>query len=176
MCDSNTVGDIAVIGEQNATTVPAESVVKTGDEVYVRIGTVGFIVPARSGEARLFVLGKSDEMLVCEGFKYNLLDIEATIQVSAANMGPRGCVVFKHNDSIVVAAEAVDRDVLPNMFSVMINSVLDVHQLIIDRVLFLQPGTLPLGAQNEKQRSRIYQLFLEGRLSVQAEFEVMKRA
>ncbi|RKP28107.1 hypothetical protein SYNPS1DRAFT_11713, partial [Syncephalis pseudoplumigaleata] len=129
---------------------------------YTRTGDLGFLYPDANAkntgatEQFLYYLGPMESTFDMRGLCYFPVDVENTIEQSHANIMANGCIVVKLDNqefvAIVKLANAkTERDALSTIPS-MVSAVLDAHQLVLDRVVFVTPDGLPLSRLGEKRR------------------------
>ena len=63
--------------------------------------------------------------------------------------------VFQAGGLVVVLVEVVKKAYLASMVPVIVNAILDEHQLVVDIVAFVAKGDFPRSRLGEKQRGRI---------------------
>ncbi|KAK9477405.1 hypothetical protein V1514DRAFT_333968 [Lipomyces japonicus] len=174
---------------------------RTGDLGFLRtvtrpVGPGGTMVEIQV----LFVLGAIGDTFDVMGLTHFPVDIEATIERS--HRAITGCAVFQAGGLVVVVAETSSAVTLPRSASasassaslassssgttkaggalshaalvpVIVNSVLNEHQVVIDVVTFVsRGGAFPRSRLHEKQRGKIIALWVTNKLKTSAQFVV----
>lgn len=120
-----------------------------------------------SYEVLLFVIGSMQEDFVVNGLRHFPCDIEATLERSHGSIPTEGTIVFQTDDgSIVAAVEVVNEADVYNCIPVLVNSTLREHQFFLNRIIFLQEGTLAKSRLSEKQRYKVAMAYKLGKLPV----------
>ncbi|KAI9598457.1 hypothetical protein BDF19DRAFT_235254 [Syncephalis fuscata] len=143
---------------------------------YTRTGDLGFLYPDANAkntgviEQFLYYLGPMEGTFDMRGLCYFPVDVEATIERSHPNILENGCIVLKlENQDLVAIVKLVnaktDQDALSTIPS-MVSAVLDAHQLILDRVVFLASNGLPLSRLGEKRRAYAKHMLIEKKLPI----------
>ncbi|OLL26567.1 hypothetical protein NEOLI_000288 [Neolecta irregularis DAH-3] len=149
--------------------------------IYVRTGDLGFLHnvsrPIGPGGAvvdmqTLFVLGSIGETFEVNGLNHFPVDIEHTIERSHKNIVGGGSAVFQAGGSVVVLVEVVKAEHLASLVPVIVNAILDEHQLIVDTVAFVALGEFPRSRLGEKQRGKILANWVSRRLYPVARYAV----
>lgn len=131
---------------------------------FIRTGDLGFlhtvhrpVGPGGSIAAMqlLFVLGNIGETFDVYGLHHFPADIEASIESSHGNIVPGGSAVFQAGGLVVVLVEVSRRSYLAGIVPVIVNTVLNEHQFVVDIVAFVGPGDFPRSRLGEKQRGKI---------------------
>jgi len=151
------------------------------NEAYVRTGDLGFLhnvtrpVGANNQPVEmqiLFVLGNIGETFEINGLNHFPLDIENSIERCHFNMTPGGCAVFQAGGMVVVVVEVRVKPNLASMVPVIVNTVLNEHQIIVDIVAFVGPGDFPRSRLAEKQRGKILASWVTRKLRTIAQFGI----
>ncbi|CAA9960775.1 acetyl-CoA synthetase protein [Pyrenophora teres f. maculata] len=131
---------------------------------YVRTGDLGFLHnvtrPIGPNGAPvdmqvLFVLGSIGDTFEVNGLNHFSMDIEQSVERCHRNIVPGGCAVFQAGGLVVVVVEIFRRNFLASMVPVIVNAILNEHQLVIDIVSFVQKGDFHRSRLGEKQRGKI---------------------
>lgn len=131
---------------------------------YVRTGDLGFLHtvsrPIGPGGALvemqiLFVLGGIGETFEVNGLSHFPMDIEYSVERCHRNIVPNGSAVFQAGGLVVVLVEVRVKSYLASMVPVIVNAILDEHQLVVDIVAFVGKGDFPRSRLGEKQRGKI---------------------
>jgi acyl-CoA synthetase (AMP-forming)/AMP-acid ligase II len=131
---------------------------------YVRTGDLGFLYnvsrPVGPGGAvvdmqTLFVLGSIGETFEVNGLNHFPMDIERTIERSHRKIVRSGSAVFQAGGQIVGVIEVLTEEYLAALVPLIINAVLNEHQVVIDVIAFVARGDFPRSRLGEKQRGKI---------------------
>lgn len=148
---------------------------------YVRTGDLGFLhnvtrpVGANNQPVEmqiLFILGNIGETFEINGLNHFPVDIENSIQRCHSNILHEGCVVFQAGGMVVVVVEVFAKGYLASMVPVIVNAVLNEHQIIVDIVAFVGKGDFPRSRLNEKQRGKILASWVTRKLRTIAQFGI----
>lgn len=193
LCQVGEYGEIWVQSEANVSCIyksndPLDAerfngIINGGDPMarYMRTGDFGFLhytsrrVGPRGSQVELqclFVLGSIGETFEVNGLLHFPIDIETSVEKSHRNIVPGGCIVFQAGGTIVVVAEVSRRSYLASMVPVVVNAVLNEHQLIVDKVAFVAQGDFARSRLNEKQRGRIMATWVLRKLNTIAQFSI----
>ncbi|EPX74705.1 AMP binding enzyme [Schizosaccharomyces octosporus yFS286] len=144
-----------------------------GNGQYVRTGDLGFlqITSQSMGPGNpivdmqlLYVLGPIGETFEVNGLSHFPPDIEDTIERSHPRITRGGSVVFQSGGNVVIVVEVIGYDYLSAIVPVIINSILDEHQIVVDTVAFTSRGNFPRSRLREKQRGKILASWVTRRL------------
>ncbi|KAG7291022.1 hypothetical protein NEMBOFW57_001030 [Staphylotrichum longicolle] len=148
---------------------------------YVRTGDLGFLHSVRRpigpGGALvdmqvLFVLGNIGETFELNGLSYFPMDLEASVERCHRNIVPGGCAIFQAGGLIVVLVEVARKAYLASIVPVIVNAILNEHQLVVDIVAFVNKGDFPRSRLNEKQRGKILAGWVSRKLRTIAQFAI----
>lgn len=151
---------------------------------YVRTGDLGFLHnvtrPIGPGGQQvemqvLFVLGGIGETFEVNGLSHFPLDIEYSIEKCHRNILPGGCAVFQAGGFVVVLVEVMRRNYLASIVPVIVNAVLNEHQLVFDIVAFVAKGDFPRSRLGEKQRGKILASWVTRKMETIAQFSIRDR-
>lgn len=151
------------------------------DVSYARTGDLGFLHsvsrPIGPGGAQvemqiLFVLGGIGETFDVNGLSHFPVDIESSIERCHRNIVPGGSAVFQAGGLVVVLAEVHRKNFLASIVPVIVNAVLNAHQLVVDIVAFVGRGDFPRSRLGEKQRGKILASWVTRRLRTIAQFGI----
>ncbi|KAI4210849.1 MAG: hypothetical protein LQ351_006344 [Letrouitia transgressa] len=149
--------------------------------VYVRTGDLGFLHnvtrPIGPGGQQvemqvLFVLGGIGETFEVNGLSHFPMDIELSIEKCHRNIVPGGCAVFQAGGLVVVLVEVMRKAYLASIVPVLVNAVLNEHQLVIDIVAFVSKGDFPRSRLGEKQRGKILASWVTRKMKTIAQFGI----
>lgn len=125
---------------------------------YARTGDLGFIytVNRNAGAMQtLFVLGAVGETFEVNGLIHFPTDIEHTVERSHRLIMRGGVAVFQSGGQVVLFIEVHRTTHLSAAVPVIVNAVLDEHQIVVDKVAFVAAGLFPRSRLRERQRGRI---------------------
>ncbi|KAL8866994.1 MAG: hypothetical protein Q9174_005948 [Haloplaca sp. 1 TL-2023] len=148
---------------------------------YVRTGDLGFlhnvVRPIGPGGQQvemqvLFVLGGIGETFEVNGLSHFPMDIEHSVEKCHRNIVPGGCAVFQAGGLVVVLVEVGRKAYLASVVPVIVNAVLNEHQLIVDIVAFVSKGDFPRSRLGEKQRGKILASWVTRKMRTIAQFGI----
>jgi len=148
---------------------------------YVRTGDLGFLHnvtrPIGPGNQPvemqiLFVLGSIGETFEVHGLNHFPIDIENSVERCHRNIAPGGCAVFQAGGMVVVLVEVFRKAYLASIVPVIVNTVLNEHQIIVDIVAFVGEGDFPRSRLGEKQRGKILASWVTRKLRTIAQFGI----
>lgn len=174
--------------------------VRTGDLGFLH--TVSRQLPGSGGQSvemqTLFVLGSIGETFEVLGLNHFPIDIENSVEKAHKSIIPGGTAVFQAGGMIILVAEVNqtptnttnnstfsssssqqrpansgnNRLSLASLVPVIVNTVLDEHQFVIDIVAFVARGQFVRSRLQEKQRGTILNSWVNKKLSILAQFGV----
>ncbi|KAL1598662.1 hypothetical protein SLS60_007802 [Paraconiothyrium brasiliense] len=148
---------------------------------YVRTGDLGFLHnvtrPIGPGGAPvdmqvLFVLGGIGDTFEVNGLNHFSMDIESSVERCHRNIVPGGCAVFQAGGLVVVVVEIFRRNFLASMVPVIVNAILNEHQLVIDIVAFVIKGDFHRSRLGEKQRGKILAGWVTRKMRTIAQYSI----
>ncbi|KAL2156574.1 hypothetical protein VTH82DRAFT_1319 [Thermothelomyces myriococcoides] len=148
---------------------------------YVRTGDLGFLHSVRRpigpGGALvdmqvLFVLGSIGETFEINGLSHFPMDIEASVERCHRHIVPGGCAIFQAGGLIVVLVEVARKAYLASIVPVIVNAILNEHQIVVDIVAFVNKGDFPRSRLGEKQRGKILAGWVSRKLRTIAQFSI----
>ncbi|KAL8768519.1 MAG: hypothetical protein Q9203_005743, partial [Teloschistes exilis] len=148
---------------------------------YVRTGDLGFlhnvVRPIGPGGQQvemqvLFVLGGIGETFEVNGLSHFPMDIEHSVEKCHRNIVPGGCAVFQAGGLVVVLVEVGRKAYLASIVPVIVNAVLNEHQLVVDIVAFVSKGDFPRSRLHEKQRGKILASWVTRKMRTIAQFGI----
>lgn len=148
---------------------------------YVRTGDLGFLHtvsrPIGPGGAQvemqiLFVLGGIGETFEVNGLSHFPMDIEYSVERCHRNIVSNGSAVFQAGGLVVVLVEVRVKSYLASMVPVIVNAILDEHQLVVDIVAFVGKGDFPRSRLGEKQRGKILASWVTRKMRTIAQFGI----
>ncbi|KXX76885.1 Meiotically up-regulated gene 62 protein [Madurella mycetomatis] len=148
---------------------------------YVRTGDLGFLHSVRRpigpGGALvdmqvLFVLGSIGETFEINGLSHFPMDIEASVERCHRNIVPGGCAIFQAGGLVVVLVEVARKAYLASIVPVIVNAILNEHQIVVDIVAFVNKGDFPRSRLGEKQRGKILAGWVSRKMRTIAQFAI----
>ncbi|KAK5134497.1 hypothetical protein LTR08_006414 [Meristemomyces frigidus] len=148
---------------------------------YVRTGDLGFLhtVSRPIGPGGnlvemqvLFVLGGIGETFEVCGLQHFPMDVEASVERCHRAIARGGCAIFQAGSLLVLIAEVRTRAYLASLVPVIVNAVLNEHQLVLDIVAFVAMGDFPRSRLGEKQRGRILASWVSRKMRTIAQFSI----
>ncbi|AEO58159.1 hypothetical protein MYCTH_2305331 [Thermothelomyces thermophilus ATCC 42464] len=148
---------------------------------YVRTGDLGFLHSVRRpigpGGALvdmqvLFVLGSIGETFEINGLSHFPMDIEASVERCHRHIVPGGCAIFQAGGLVVVLVEVARKAYLASIVPVIVNAILNEHQIVVDIVAFVNKGDFPRSRLGEKQRGKILAGWVSRKLRTIAQFSI----
>ncbi|KAF3929493.1 hypothetical protein ABW19_dt0201165 [Dactylella cylindrospora] len=148
---------------------------------YIRTGDLGFLHTVNrpvgpQGQVAemqvLFVLGSLGETFEVNGLSHFPMDIEASIERCHRNIVPGGSAVFQAGGLVVVLIEVYRKSFLASIVPVIVNAILNEHQLVVDIVAFVGQGDFPRSRLMEKQRGKILANWVTRKLKSIAQFSI----
>ncbi|KAF3165061.1 hypothetical protein TWF225_004729 [Orbilia oligospora] len=148
---------------------------------YVRTGDLGFLhtvnrpvgPQGQMAEMQvLFVLGSLGETFEVNGLSHFPMDIESSVERAHRNVVPGGSAVFQAGGLVVVLIEVYRKSFLASIVPVIVNAILNEHQLVVDIVAFVGQGDFPRSRLGEKQRGKILANWVTRKLRTIAQFGI----
>ncbi|KAI9675673.1 MAG: hypothetical protein M1817_001040 [Caeruleum heppii] len=148
---------------------------------YVRTGDLGFLHnvsrPIGPNGAQvdmqiLFVLGGIGETFEVNGLSHFPMDIEYSIEKCHRNVVPGGSAVFQAGGLVVVLVEVMRKAYLASIVPVIVNAILNEHQLVVDIIAFVGAGDFPRSRLGEKQRGKILASWVTRKMRTIAQFGI----
>ncbi|KAF2222662.1 hypothetical protein BDZ85DRAFT_200179, partial [Elsinoe ampelina] len=148
---------------------------------YVRTADIGFLHnvsrPIGPGNNMvemqvLFVLGSVGETFDVCGLQHFPIDVEASVERCHRALVPGGCAIFQAGNLLVLIAESRTRAYLASIVPVIVNTVLNEHQLVLDIVAFVSKGDFPRSRLGEKQRGKILASWVSRKMQTIAQFSI----
>jgi hypothetical protein len=123
----------------------------------------------------LLVFGSIGDTFDLNGLNQFSMDIESSVKRYHRNIIPQGCAVFQAGGPVVVVVVVVEifrRNFLAYMVPVVVNAVLNEHQLVTDVVDFVQKGDFHHSRLGEKQRGKIYAGWVTRKMCTIAQYSI----
>ena len=148
---------------------------------YVRTGDLGFLHnvsrPIGPGGGLvdmqvLFVLGGIGETFEVNGLQHFPMDVETSVERCHRAIVRGGCAVFQAGSLLVLIAEVKTRSFLASLVPVIVNTVLNEHQLVLDIVAFVALGDFSRSRLGEKQRGKILASWVSRKMRTIAQFSI----
>ncbi|KAK0321995.1 hypothetical protein LTR54_005749 [Friedmanniomyces endolithicus] len=148
---------------------------------YVRTGDLGFLhnVSRPIGPGGnlvdmqvLFVLGGIGETFEVNGLQHFPMDVETSVERCHRAIVRGGCAIFQAGSLLVLVAEVRTRAYLASLVPVIVNVVLNEHQLVLDIVAFVTQGDFPRSRLGEKQRGKILASWVSRKMRTIAQFSI----
>ncbi|KAL4956795.1 hypothetical protein BDW69DRAFT_68014 [Aspergillus filifer] len=148
---------------------------------FVRTGDLGFLHtvtrPIGPGGQPvemqvLFVLGGIGETFEVNGLNHFPMDIENSVERCHRNIVNGGCAVFQAGGLIVVVVEVTRKAYLASLVPVIVNAILNEHQVVADIVAFVSYGDFPRSRLGEKQRGKVLASWVTRKLRTIAQFSI----
>jgi acyl transferase domain-containing protein/acyl-CoA synthetase (AMP-forming)/AMP-acid ligase II/acyl carrier protein len=174
-CQQGQVGEIWVSGGSiaagywncsEATQETFQSYLKdTGEGPFLRTGDLGFLL-----DGELFVTGRLKDVIIIRGRNHYPQDIELSVQKShpalQANLGAAFSIEVEGEERLVIVQE-VERTYIRQLNTdevvEAINQAISLeHELAIDTIVLLKPGSIPTTSSGKIQRRACRQKFLDG--------------
>ena len=166
---------------------------------YVRTGDLGFLhnvtrpIGPNGSQVEmqvLFVLGGIGETFEVNGLSHFPMDIEYSVEKCHRNIVPAGwyvsqlnflpsetlilfiSAVFQAGGLVVVLVEVMRKAYLASIVPVIVNAILNEHQLVVDIVAFVSKGDFPRSRLGEKQRGKILASWVTRKMHTIAQFSI----
>ncbi|KAJ6160401.1 hypothetical protein N7470_003797 [Penicillium chermesinum] len=133
---------------------------------YVRTGDLGFL------HTVLFVLGGIGETFEVNGLNHFPMDIENSVEKCHRNIVPGGCAIFQAGGLIVCVVEVTRKSFLASLVPVIVDVILNEHQVVADIVAFVSHGDFPRSRLSEKQRGKVLGSWVSRKLRTLAQFSI----
>ncbi len=129
-------------------------------------GDLGFTL-----EGRLYVTGRAKDLIIVRGHYYYAEDVERVAE-TVEGLRPGGVAAFAvYDDELakdvalaVCETRAQTEAEEKAMAEAVIESVADACGLVLDEVIFVEPGTIPKTSSGKRQRSLTRERYLKGQL------------
>jgi amino acid adenylation domain-containing protein len=144
------------------------------EERFLRTGDLGF-----QRDGRLFVTGRSKDLIIVRGRNHYPQDLELTVADShpalSGGAGAAFAVETEQGEAVVVVQEVdvrrrPDAGTLEEILGTVRQALAEEHELPVQAVLLVRPGGVPKTTSGKVQRALCKQRFLEGLLEPVAEW------
>lgn len=188
-CPDGNVGEIWVGGDNvggGYWNRPDESeqtfgavIADTGEGPFLRTGDLGFLQ-----DRELYITGRLKDLIIVNGVNHYPQDIEMTVEEVDAAIRTAGVAAFSVADESaerVVAVVEIDRAHIhmldrEQLTARIKQAVLEQHELRVEDVAFIMPGTLPKTSSGKVQRGTCRERYLAGNLDRLKERSPRRRA
>lgn len=143
-----------------------------GEGPFMRTGDLGFL-----WQGELFVTGRIKDMIIVHGVNVYPYDIEQTVQRAderlRSNAGACFAVDQDGREQLVIVQE-VERGVkngFDSLFQAIRRAVALEHELALDAIVLIKPGSIPRTSSNKIQRFACRQAYLDGTLEILAQWK-----
>ncbi len=181
LCAPGTVGEIWVSGPsigrgywgreaQSAETFDAR-IVDGEAGAFLRTGDLGFV-----DAGQLYITGRIKDVIIVRGSNHYPQDIEATVESADAAINPAGVAAFSYRDEATdedrfgivaeVARTSMRKIDAPTLKRAIRRHVLEGHEIVVNDVVLIRPGSLPKSSSGKVQRGQCRTLYLAGELDV----------
>lgn len=132
---------------------------------FLKTGDLGFIA-----DGELFIAGRLKEVIISEGRNHYPEDLELSVEAVDPQIRRGGVAAFAlhhhERELVVVAAELSRRaDLSVEVLRRAVRRALaNAHDLRVDEVIFVAPGSLPRTTSGKLRRSECRERFLAGRM------------
>ncbi|MGQ9505694.1 MAG: aminotransferase class I/II-fold pyridoxal phosphate-dependent enzyme [Thermogutta sp.] len=156
---------------EEATRETFQAYVADGEGPFMRTGDLGFL-----WKGELFVTGRIKDMIIVHGVNVYPHDIEQTVQRAddrlRQNAGACFAVERDGREQLIVVQEVERRvkDGFEPIFQAIRRAVSLEHELAVDAIVLIRPGTIPRTSSNKIQRFACRQAYLQGTLDVVAQW------
>ncbi|GAB7345319.1 hypothetical protein MBLNU457_3674t1 [Dothideomycetes sp. NU457] len=120
----------------------------------------------------LFVLGSIGETFEVNGLQHFPMDVENSVERCHRALVQGGSAIFQAGSLLVLIAESRTRSYLASIVPVIVNTVLNEHQLVLDIVAFVSKGDFPRSRLGEKQRGKILASWVSRKMQTIAQFSI----
>ncbi|KAL4934397.1 putative AMP binding domain protein [Aspergillus undulatus] len=152
---------------------PNVSFVRTGDLGFLHTVTRPIGPGGQPVEMQvLFVLGGIGETFEVNGLNHFPMDIENSVEKCHRNIVNGGVAVFQAGGLIVVVVEVTRKAYLASLVPVIVNAILNEHQVVADIVAFVSYGDFPRSRLGEKQRGKVLASWVTRKLRTIAQFSI----
>lgn len=154
---------------ETATRETFQAYLADGEGPFMRTGDLGFL---HRGE--LFVTGRIKDMIILHGVNVYPQDIEQTVERADERLRPNAGACFaveRDGQEQLVVVQEVERRVkegFESIFQAIRRAVALEHEVAVDAIVLIKPGSIPRTSSNKIQRFACRQAYLDGTLEVVA--------
>src|SRR5262245_48350934 len=150
----------------DATRTTFQAQIAGEDECWLRTGDLGFMDQA--GE--LFITGRIKDLIIVRGINHHPQDIENTVYDShpalRRHCGAAFSVLTEDNEEKVVLVQEVERThrrgvEIEEIVACIREAVANEHEIALDSIVLIRPGTIPKTTSGKIQRSLARQMWLQ---------------
>jgi acyl-CoA synthetase (AMP-forming)/AMP-acid ligase II len=137
---------------------------------FLRTGDLGFFCAGS-----LYISGRLKDLIIVRGRNHYPEDIEVTVESCHPKIKGGGCAVFSISpgetisEQIAVVAEVLrrtdDAAEIHEMVQAVQKAIANAHEIHVDIVVFIAPGTIPKTSSGKIQRSACRRALLAGELN-----------
>ena len=145
---------------------------ETGEGLFLRTGDLGFFQ-----DNELFVAGRLKDLIIIRGLNHYPHDIELTVEKSHTALRP-GCgaafTVDVHDEPRLIIVYEVERRQQPDLdevFEAIRRDVGREHELQVDAIVLVKPGSIPKTSSGKIQRHACRNAFLQATLEEVGRFD-----
>jgi len=138
---------------------------------WLRTGDLGFI----DADGELTITGRIKDVIIIRGMNHYPQDIETTVQGSNPALRPHCGAAFavtpEHGAEQLVVVQEVERThrhrvAIDDLAGDIREAVINEHEVMIDQIVLINPGTIPKTTSGKIQRNLTRQLWLQGGLDI----------
>jgi len=179
-CEDGAVGEIWVRGpsvaqgywnREDATQETFRAQTASGEGPFLRTGDLGFRL-----EGEIFCAGRLKDLIIIRGLNHYPQDIEATVAEShPALKGGSGAAftIEKDGGEQLVIVQEIDRrqtDAVAEAITLIRKRVSERHQISADTIVLIKANSIPKTSSGKIQRHACRRAFLDGTLTVVAQW------
>jgi long chain fatty acid CoA FadD26 len=123
----------------------------------LRTGDLGVI-----SDGELFIMGRLKDLLIVDGSNHYPEDIEATIREITAGRVAAIAVEDGASENLVTIVEVKPGVDLRRVRDTLANAVWTLHNLRIDDLVLVSPGSIPITTSGKIRRSSCGELYRDG--------------
>jgi amino acid adenylation domain-containing protein/thioester reductase-like protein len=181
-CPSDTVGEVWVHGgsvaqgywhNPTATAETFQAYTQAGAGPYLRTGDLGFL-----HSDQLYITGRLKDLIIIHGRNHYPQDIEFTVSNSSDGLEPGMCAAFsvptEAGEALVVVQEVTRQNRQPDITAIAQQArraVAETHEIQLHALVLIKPLSVDRTSSGKIKRSATRQAYLNGTLSVLAEWK-----
>jgi len=137
------------------------------NRAWLRTGDLGFM----DEQGELFIIGRIKDVIIVRGINHYPQDIETTVYNShpalRRHCGAAFSVLTEANGEKVVLVQEVERTYryrldICEIEACIREAVINEHEIALDTIVLVGPGTIPKTTSGKIQRARTRQMWLQG--------------